>query len=147
MVSVLIGVLILWSSWDILREAVNVLLEAVPTGLDLRVLEEAIRNVPGILNAHDLHVWTVSSGIVACSCHILIAEQSVRSGQHVTQAVTDMMKQRFGITHTTIQVEVEGCGPNDISCVLRPPGDTTARDNHADFQEQRRDQHGEPQIG
>jgi cobalt-zinc-cadmium efflux system protein len=132
MVSVLIGVLILCSSWGILREAVNVLLEAVPTGLDLRMLEEAIRNVPGILNAHDLHVWTVSSGIVACSCHILVAEQSARSGQQIMRAVTDMMNHRFGITHTTIQVEVEGCGPNEIHCALRPLGHTHARHNRAD---------------
>jgi cobalt-zinc-cadmium efflux system protein len=124
----LIAALILWSSWVILDEAVNVLLEAVPIGLDMRALEEAIRNVPGILNAHDLHVWTVSSGIIACSCHILVAEQSVRSGQQVMQAVTDMMKQQFGITHATIQVEVEGCGPNEIYCTLRPS--TDAHEGH-----------------
>src|SRR5262249_26564558 len=87
-------------------------------------------------NTHDLHVWTVSSGIVACSCHILVPEQSVRSGQQVMQAVTDMMKHRFGITHTTIQVEVEGCGPNEICCTLPPSGATHTghdhvRDRHA----------------
>jgi hypothetical protein len=73
-VSVLIGLLILWSSWGILTEAVNVLLEAAPKDLDVGALEQALRHVPGVINAHDLHVWTVTSGIVACSCHIVVTD-------------------------------------------------------------------------
>lgn len=118
--SILIGGLILFSSWGILTEAVNVLLEAAPKGLDMVAFERAIRGAPGVLDVHDLHVWTVASGLVACSCHILVAEQSVRSGQQVLRAVAAILEQQFRITHTTIQVEVEGCEPNDIYCTLRP---------------------------
>jgi cobalt-zinc-cadmium efflux system protein len=92
----------------------------------MKALEQAIRGVPGVLNAHDLHVWTVASGIVACSCHILVAEQSVRSGQQVMRAVAEMMSHEFGITHTTIQVEVEGCGPNEMYCTLHAAEHTHA---------------------
>jgi cobalt-zinc-cadmium efflux system protein len=119
-VSVLIGALILWSSWGILTESVNVLMEHAPKGLDMGDLEQSVKDVAGVLNVHDLHVWTVASGIVACSCHIRVADQSARAGQQVLQGVAEVLKQRFGITHSTIQVEVEGCGPDDLYCTLRP---------------------------
>ena len=73
----------------------NVLLEAVPKGLDMAALERAIRDAPAVLNVHDLHVWTVSSGIVACSCHILVTEQSVRSGEGVLRSVCDRLRSSF----------------------------------------------------
>jgi cobalt-zinc-cadmium efflux system protein len=118
--SLLIGALILWSSWSVLVEAVNVLLEGAPRHVDMGALEEAFAQVPGVLNVHDLHVWTVASGMVACSCHIVVAEQSVREGQQVLRAVADMLRQRFAVVHTTVQVEVEGCGPNELYCTMRP---------------------------
>ncbi len=118
-VSFLIGALIFWSSWGILVEAVDVLLESVPAGLDMASVEQAIDSVDGVMNVHDLHVWTVGPGVVACCCHILVAEQSVRSGQQVLRTVAELLERRFGITHATIQVEVEGCEANDMYCALR----------------------------
>ncbi len=129
-VSLLIGVLILWSSWSILVESVNVLMEGVPKDLDLVTLERSVREVPGVIGAHDLHVWTVSSGLVACSCHVVVTEQSVRSGQQVLRAVVDVLKRSFGVTHTTVQVEVEGCEPNEIYCNLRPTGESHPGHRH-----------------
>jgi cobalt-zinc-cadmium efflux system protein len=121
-VSLLIGGLILWSSWGILSESVEVLLEASPRGLDMAALEQAVRGEPGVLGVHHLHVWTVASGIIACSCHIVVAEQSVREGQQVLRAVAGLLRQRFGIAHTTIQVEVEGCEPDQVYRAPRPLG-------------------------
>jgi cobalt-zinc-cadmium efflux system protein len=95
-------------------------MEHAPKGLDMGDLEQSVKDVAGVLNVHDLHVWTVASGIVACSCHIRVADQSARAGQQVLQGVAEVLKQRFGITHSTIQVEVEGCGPDDLYCTLRP---------------------------
>lgn len=118
-VSLLIGGLILWSSGGILTEAVTVLLEAAPASLNMAALEQAIRGVSGVMDVHDLHVWSVASGIVACSCHILVAEQSIRSGQQVLKAVAELLEHEYGITHTTVQVEVEGCEPNDMYCTMR----------------------------
>src|SRR5262249_42226855 len=80
LVSLLIGALILWSSWGILTEAVAVLMEAVPQGLDVPKVVQSIRQVPGVLDVHDLHVWTVSSGMAACSLHIRVGEQSALEG-------------------------------------------------------------------
>ena len=119
LVSILIGLLILWSSWTILKESVNVLLEAIPEGLNMEAVEQAISGVAGVEAVHDLHVWTVGSGIIACSCHITVEEQSVRSGQNVLRAVAEELEHDFGITHTTIQVEAEGCEENDMYCLLK----------------------------
>ncbi|HKB67279.1 MAG TPA: cation diffusion facilitator family transporter [Pyrinomonadaceae bacterium] len=119
LVSLLIGLLILWSSWSILKESVNVLLEAIPEGLNMEAVERAISGVAGVVAVHDLHVWTVGSGIIACSCHITVEEQSVRSGQNVLRAVAEELEHDFGITHTTIQVEAEGCEENDMYCLLK----------------------------
>jgi cobalt-zinc-cadmium efflux system protein len=118
-VSLLIGCLILWSSWGVLQESVNVLLEGTPLGLDMGEVEKAIASVPGVLGTHDLHVWTVGPGAVACSCHVLVAEQTVRQGQQILQAVVDELDRRFAINHTTVQVEVEGHESNEMYCTLR----------------------------
>lgn len=118
-VSLLIGALILWSSGGILTEAVTVLLEAAPSSLDMAAVEQEIQGVAGVMDVHDLHVWSVATGIIACSCHILVAEQSVRSGQQVLRGVAELLEHRFGITHTTVQIEVEGCEPNDMYCTMR----------------------------
>jgi cobalt-zinc-cadmium efflux system protein len=118
-VSVLIGLLILWSSWGILQESVNVLLESIPKGMDMDLVEQTIAGAPGVLAVHDLHVWTIGSGIIACSCHITVGEQSIRSGQDVLRAVNEELEHHFRISHSTIQVEVEGCDPDDMYCIAR----------------------------
>lgn len=119
LVSILIGVLILLSSWGILKEAVNILLEAIPKGMDMVAVEQAIAGVHGVRAVHDLHVWTVGAGMVCASCHIMVDEQSVRSGENVLRAVTEELRHTFAVSHTTIQVEVAGCDPNDMYCVQR----------------------------
>ena len=117
LVSLLIAAFILYSSYGVLREAATVLLEGTPVGTDMPAVIDAIKGVPGVLDVHDLHVWMVGPGVVACSCHIVVAEQSVREGQQVLRAVVQVVEHRFAITHTTVQVEVEGCEANDMYCV------------------------------
>jgi cobalt-zinc-cadmium efflux system protein len=116
-VSLLIAGLILFSSYGVLSESATVLLEGTPAGTDMPAVIAAIKGVGGVLDVHDLHVWMVGPGVVACSCHIIVAEQSVREGQQVLRAVVDELKRRFHITHTTVQVEVEGCEDNDMYCI------------------------------
>jgi cobalt-zinc-cadmium efflux system protein len=116
-VSLLIAALILYSTYAVLRESATVLLEGTPPGLDMPSLIAAIKGVDGVIDVHDLHVWMVGPGVVACSCHILVAEQSVREGQQVLRAVVRDIERRFHITHTTVQVEVEGCEANDMYCM------------------------------
>ena len=116
-VSLVIAGLILYSSYGVLHESATVLLEGTPAGMDMPAVIAAIKRVGGVLDVHDLHVWMVGPGVVACSCHILVAEQSIREGQQVLRAVVHDIEHRFHITHTTVQVEVEGCDVNDIYCM------------------------------
>ncbi len=116
-VSLLIAWLILYSSYGVLRESATVLLEGTPSGIDMPAVIAAIKNVGGVIDVHDLHVWMVGPGVVACSCHIVVAEQSIREGQQVLRSVVHDVEARFHITHTTVQVEVEGCDATDMYCV------------------------------
>src|SRR5262249_19665201 len=102
-VSLIIGILILWSSWGILTEAVNVLMDSARKGLDMDRVVASIQKCPGVLAVHDLHVWTPGSGLAACCLHVLVAEQSALEGQRIQQAVTAMLKRDFQISHSTIQ--------------------------------------------
>jgi cobalt-zinc-cadmium efflux system protein len=118
-VSFLIAALILFSSYGVLRESAKVLLEGTPPGVDMPAVIAAIKSVTGVIDVHDLHVWMVGPGVVACSCHILVDEQSIRQGQQVLRAVVHDIEHRFRITHTTVQVEVEGCEADDMYCTGR----------------------------
>jgi cobalt-zinc-cadmium efflux system protein len=115
-VSIVIAGLILWSSYGVLHESATVLLEGTPPGTDMPGVIGTIKAVAGVLDVHDLHVWMVGPGVVACSCHVVVAEQSIREGQQVVRALAQSIEQRFHITHTTVQVEVEGCDPNELYC-------------------------------
>ena len=122
-VSLVIAGLILYSSYGVLRESATVLLEGTPTGIDMSAVIAAINSVAGVLDVHDLHVWMVGPGVVACSCHILVAEQSIRDGHQVLRAVVHDIEHLFHITHTTVQVEVEGCDATDMYCTGRRSSD------------------------
>jgi cobalt-zinc-cadmium efflux system protein len=118
-ISLLIAGMILFSSYGVLLESATVLLEGTPSGMDMPALIAAIKSVTGVIDVHDLHVWMVGPGVVACSCHILVDEQSIREGQQVLRAVVQDIEHRFLITHTTIQIEVEGCESDDMYCTGR----------------------------
>jgi cobalt-zinc-cadmium efflux system protein len=101
--SCLVAVLILVGSWRLVRESVDVLLEAVPPGIDFDALRRAIAEIPGVEEVHDLHVWTLTSGYLAMSGHAIITDP----GDHkrILQQVHSRMHEDFGINHVTMQVE------------------------------------------
>lgn len=104
--SVLIGVFILPRTWRLLAQAVNVLLEATPAHINLAAVERAILGVEGVAAVHDLHVWTITSGLEALSAHVVLAEGSLADvGPKVVEAIAARLEREFGIRHTTIQVE------------------------------------------
>lgn len=114
-VSIIFALLVLWSSWSIFTESIQMLLEGIPVGMELNEVEQAIRKVEGVIDLHDLHVWTVSSGLIAGTCHIVIAEQPVSAGQKIQQNVEHLLEHDFKIGHATIQIEVKDCGGHDHS--------------------------------
>lgn len=105
--SVLIGLFILPRTWVLMKQAVNILLEGTPAHINLRAVQEAILVTPSVADVHDLHVWTITSGMVALSTHVVLADgMSLKEGQKVLELLESQLKDRFGIDHTTIQIEV-----------------------------------------
>jgi len=107
--SIAIGVLILWSSFGILRETMNILLEGTPRGMKLDSVANAIRKVEGVNDVHDLHVWSIGSESHALSCHIAIADIPPSASERILRDVKEVLHHRFSIVHTTIQFENVVC--------------------------------------
>jgi len=103
--SVAIALIILPRTWGLLLQAVNVLLEGTPTHLDLAEVEAAIVRVDGVRRVHDLHVWTLTSGREAMSAHVVVAD--VGESDRLLRELHEVLHARFGIDHTTVQLETE----------------------------------------
>ncbi len=101
--SLTICILILFSAWHLLREAVDVLMEAAPRHLNVSEIREALSNLTAVLAVHDLHVWTIGSGEVSLSCHLVGSDSAQPS--ELLQASYELLGQRFSIAHATIQIE------------------------------------------
>jgi cobalt-zinc-cadmium efflux system protein len=101
--SIVISLIIVYGSWRLIMESVNVLLEGTPRHIDLKAVETVILNTKGVSGVHDLHVWTISSGIDALSAHISHHDEVPHS--ELLNAVRQELHDRFGIDHLTIQVE------------------------------------------
>lgn len=102
-ISIIVGLLILYSSWKLVRESVDVLLESVPAHIDLSAVRRTIDEIPGVDQVHDLHVWTVTSGMICMSGHAVV--QNPDQNQRVLQEIHSAMRDRFGISHITVQLE------------------------------------------
>jgi cobalt-zinc-cadmium efflux system protein len=107
--SIAIGALILWSSFGILRETMNILLEGTPRGMRLDSVADAIRKVDGVNDVHDLHVWSIGSESHALSCHIAIADIPPSASERILRDVKEVLHHNFRIVHTTIQFENVVC--------------------------------------
>jgi len=104
-----IGALILWSSFGIMRETLNILLEGTPRGMKLDRLEAMIRQIDGVNDVHDLHVWSIGSETSALSCHISIADIPPSVSERILKDVKERLHHDFSISHTTIQFEHAVC--------------------------------------
>lgn len=120
-VAVAIGCIILWGAARVVSESVDVLLESVPKHVQIDEVIEAMRAVPGVEDIHDLHVWTITSGVYALSAHLTIQDQMVSSSEEVVQTVNENLVGRFNITHTTLQLECQTC-PTGFVCQIGDAG-------------------------
>ena len=105
LVGVAIGFWVLPRTWILLRESTNVLLEGVPEGLDLDVVEQALLALPGVTGVHDLHIWALSSGRIALTAHIE-ADDRLRQDERLEALAEKMLAERFHITHAVVQIEL-----------------------------------------
>jgi cobalt-zinc-cadmium efflux system protein len=98
-----IGVLVLASAWSILRDSTAILLESTPRGLDVESLGRRLAGAPGVVEVHDLHVWTITSGFPALSAHVLVRPGEDCHGRR--RQLEQLLHDEFGIDHTTLQVD------------------------------------------
>jgi cobalt-zinc-cadmium efflux system protein len=116
LVSVFIGVLILWNAWGILRESVQILMESTPADIDMSALRRDVLAVEGVHGVHDLHVWSITRSLRTLSAHLIIDDVPVSVGVKVQAAVGEMLAHHYDISHATLQLECVDCAPVGLYC-------------------------------
>jgi len=116
--SVLIGFLILWNAWGILRESVQILMESTPADIDMDALRRDMLAVEGVSGVHDLHVWSITRSLRTLSAHLITDDMPVSVGAKVQEAVGGMLAEHYGITHATLQLECMDCAPVGLYCYI-----------------------------
>jgi len=104
--SILVSVLVLFSAWQLIREALDVLMETVPGHLDPEAIRDSLLAVPGVSALHCLHIWTIGSGEISLSSHLVV--DPVHEPERLLQDIRGQLTERFKIDHTTIQIEISG---------------------------------------
>jgi len=105
LISILIGLLILYTSWGLIKESLDILMQSVPKGIDVEEVQRALEQVSGVSKIHDLHVWSVTSGVFTLSAHAVITSDG--DPHMILDRIEDRLKRQFSIEHTTIQLEFE----------------------------------------
>ena len=127
--SLLIAALIFWSSIGIVRETLNILLEGAPRGCSLPEIRSGMEAVEGVVNVHDLHVWSLGSQSRALACHVTIADIPPSASACILVKLNHLLREHYQISHTTIQFEHIGCG--DLEGCVAPPEAISSRHAHA----------------
>ncbi len=117
-ISVLIGGIIVVSAWQIFKEGIRVLLEATPSQVDVNEMVNALKQLPGVKDVHDVHAWSISPEIRAMSCHVLIDDVATSEAAKIRQRIEGVLAERFHIDHSAIQMECDECNPSDVFCKL-----------------------------
>ena len=127
LVSVFIGLLILWNAWGILRESISILLESTPRGVDVRAMLADLLSVEGVRGVHDLHVWSITQNMRALSAHVLTDDIPISAGAAIQRDINERLRGKYGVAHAALQLECAGCEPDLLYCDL-----TTAENSHAE---------------
>jgi cobalt-zinc-cadmium efflux system protein len=127
--SLLIAVMILWSSWSIVRETLHILLEGTPRSVDLNDIRTAMQGVEGVVGVHDLHVWSLTAQSHALACHVQVIEMPMSECEAILERLNHQLRDHFGIHHTTIQLEVTDC-PTVDGCSQPPAPDVVDGHSH-----------------
>jgi len=123
--SLLIGVMILWSSWGVLKEALNLLLEGTPREIDPQAVTRSLAAIDGVYGVHHLHIWALGPSRPALSCHLMVGDIPVKTTGTVLDRVKHMLEDEYRIVHTTIQFEFASCDVDDPYCVPYSARDET----------------------
>jgi cobalt-zinc-cadmium efflux system protein len=118
LVSMLIGLLIVWNAWLIIRESVEILLEGTPRDIDVKAMVADIQQVPGVRGVHDLHVWSITQNVRALSAHVLVDDEPISVGAGIQRRINELLHIRYNIAHATLQLECVDCEPDTLYCEL-----------------------------
>ncbi len=121
--SILIAVMIVWTAWDIIRESLNILLEGLPRGIHLGNVSASMKSLDGVLDVHDLHIWSLGSSTHALSCHVLIEDVPPSASDCILQRLNGMLAEQYRIFHTTVQFEHVGCAISASGCAIPVPAE------------------------
>jgi cobalt-zinc-cadmium efflux system protein len=116
LVSILIGVLILWNAWGIVRESVQILMESTPSDIDMEALLKDIQAVPGVRGVHDLHVWSLNQSLRSLSAHIVSDDMTISLGTQVQNSLATLLRDKYQVSHVTLQLECPGCSGGQTYC-------------------------------
>lgn len=122
LLSVIIVAFILRNCWAVLQEAVAVLLNAAPRHVEIARIKETLEALPGVINAHYLHAWQVSTSSIAFSCHLVVPDQKLSEVERIRCLAGEVLQRRFGIDHPIIQLETQSCGNGSLLCEMSCPG-------------------------
>jgi cobalt-zinc-cadmium efflux system protein len=118
LVSIFIGFLILWNAWGIVRESIDILMEATPADIDVDAMLMDIQEVDGVRGVHDLHIWSINHSMRTLSAHILTDDIPLSQGARIQILLTELLANKYRVAHATLQLECEGCNPPDLYCEL-----------------------------
>jgi cobalt-zinc-cadmium efflux system protein len=121
LVSVLIGVFILWNAWGILHQSIHILLESTPESIDIDSMVDSLLKVDGVRGVHDLHVWSINESMRALSAHIVTDDISIGAGASIQTSLSDILAQKYNIQHATLQLECTGCKHGLLFCDIHEP--------------------------
>jgi cobalt-zinc-cadmium efflux system protein len=130
LLSILIGVLIIWTAWDIIHESLNILLEGLPRGIALQDVIGSMRRVEGVMDVHDLHIWSLGSRTHALSCHVLIEDVPPSESDVILRRLNGVLEREFHISHTTVQFEHLSCAISGNGCVIPVDAAHDIEDHH-----------------
>jgi cobalt-zinc-cadmium efflux system protein len=112
--SILIGLIILKGAYGVVKETAEVLLEAVPKHINLEKLIREVEAIKGVDSFHDVHVWTITSGLYALSGHVQLRDQQISESTRIMELIQDYLTQHYDINHTTLQLECNACAPDRV---------------------------------
>ncbi|SER99192.1 cation diffusion facilitator family transporter [Psychrobacillus sp. OK032] len=116
-ISVLVALLILRSAWGLIKHSVHILMEGTPISIDQTEVKAELEKIEGVNNVHDLHIWTITSGLDSLSCHLVIHDE--RNSQRILQQAIDKLQESFHIEHATIQIETVEIKHGELKCHLK----------------------------
>jgi cobalt-zinc-cadmium efflux system protein len=119
LISVLISLIILYAAWSIFREGFRVILEATPKDVDVLEMITTLKQIPGVLDVHDVHVWSITPELRAMNGHVLIPDMSTSEGENIRGQIEKVVREKYHIGHTTLQMECQKCeASGDAFCKL-----------------------------